>query len=120
MGGNTRRDCYICMYPPALAAYPLTPSPHTLDVDWVRCVFASAELHPSQPVAAQPIRENPERRHRQVVVVANQPQRQPDNRQVSAAGGVHGDAKIREKTRPRKESGRSHKERSAARQYAQS
>jgi len=77
-----------------------------------------AELYTSQSVASQPVREDPKRGHRQVVVVADQPQREPDHRQVQAPRHVHGDAQIREETRPRQEGRRGHPQRSAPRKHA--
>lgn len=65
----------------------------------------SAEFHTSQSVAAQPIRKNPKRGYRQVVMVADKSQRQQDGRQKQASSHVHGNAKVRKETRPREESG---------------
>lgn len=78
----------------------------------------SAEFHTSQFVVAQPFREDPKRRHREIVVVADQPQREPDHRQVQAPRHVHGDAEIREETRSRQESRRGHQKRFATGKHA--
>lgn len=86
----------------------------------IRPFRLSTELDTPQPVAAQPVREDPKRGHRQVIVVADQPQRESDDRQVQAPGHVHGDAQIREETRPHQEGGRGHAQRSASREHAQS
>lgn len=69
-----------------------------------------AELDTTQSLVAQPFHEGPERRHRQIVVVDDQPRRQA--RQVGEAKGrVHGNETVREAAGSCEEKGRHHQER---------
>lgn len=62
------------------------------------------ELHPPQPLPPQPLHARPERRHRQVLVVDDQPRREA-GQGGQAPGHQHGDPEVREEAGPGQEEG---------------